>query len=419
VAKSKARFSAVEVARLAKRVEPKTRLYHDGGGLYLCVDKRGGTASWLFRYSLNGKAHTAGLGGYPAVSLAKARAKAEAARSVKLDGADPIGERRAARAAQLAAAAKAMTFRQCAEAYISDHRAGWSGRKTGAQWEASLSTYAYPVLGDLPVQDVDTGLVMKVLKSEVKKPDGAVEGTLWTARPETASRVRSRIENILDWAETNGHRPQGKNPARWKGHLENNLPAKSRVRAVVGHAALPAREVPAFMQQLRGREGLSSRALEFVVLTAARTSEVLEARWAEFDLESAVWVVPAARMKARTEHRVPLSSRAVEILTDLKAAKLDPRLVFPGKTGRPISNMSLLMQMRRMKRDDITAHGFRSTFRDWCADRGVARDLAEVCLAHAISSKAEAAYLRSDVLERRRPIMQDWADFCSSSMVSA
>lgn len=400
------RIAPVEVARLAKR----PGMHCDGGGLYLAVQPPPSKASsWVFRYMINGRARTMGLGPYPEFGLVEARELAATYRRMKAHGQDPLEAKEAERTAAKVARAKEMTFKQCARAYIDDHRAGWKNGKTADQWKASLETYAYPVFGDLPVGEVDTGLIMKVLKGPVK---GDARG-LWLARPETASRVRGRIEVILDWAETNGHRDPGKNPARWKGHLDNNLPARSKVRAVKGHAALPVDDVATFMADLRARGGLSPNALELAILTAARTNEVLGARWSEIDLDKGIWIIPADRMKAGREHRVPLSSRALELLHALLPEEPDQPFVFPGKPGKPLSNMAMLTLLRRMGRDDLTAHGFRSTFRDWCAERGIPRDLAEACLAHKVSDKTEAAYLRSDVFERRRPVMEAWAKHCA------
>jgi integrase len=405
-------FTQLELDRLIKR----QGVHAVGGGLYLSVGRAPSNAcSWVFRYMINKRARTMGLGPYPEIDLAEARAAAAEQRRIKAHGNDPLALKQAAKVTERVAAAKAMTFKECAEAYIRDHRAGWKNGKTGDQWQASLEAYAYPIIGPLPVQTVDTGLVMKVLKAEVRDP-GKEPATLWTARPETASRVRGRMEVILDWAETNGHREPGKNPARWKGHLENNLPAKSKVRPVKGHAALPVPETADFMSRLRARPGLSARALELTILTAARTNETLGARWAELDLDKAVWIIPAGRMKSQREHRVALSNRAVEILRELASEEAGQEYVFPGgSVGNPLSNMAMLKLLARMGRNDLTAHGFRSTFRDWCAESGIPRDLAEVCLAHTISNKAEAAYLRSDVLERRRPVMQAWADYCAAA----
>ncbi len=404
------RLKPITLDKLAKT----PGMHCDGGGLYMAVAPAPSNAcSWVFRYMIAKRARTMGLGPYPEITLAEARALAAEARRIKAHGQDPLELKTAAKVAERVAVAKSMTFKQCAQAYIADHRAGWKNEKTGDQWASSLEAYAYPVVGALPVGEIDTGLVMKVLKGEIRDP-GKDPAPLWTARPETASRVRGRIEVILDWAETNGHREPGKNPARWKGHLENNLPAKSKVRPVEGHAALPVPEAADFMSKLRARPGLSARALELAILTAARTSEVLGARWAELDLDKAVWIIPAGRMKSRREHRVALSDRAVEILRDLASEAGGQEIVFPGPAGKkPLSNMSMLKLLERMGRDDLTAHGFRSTFRDWCAESGIPRDLAEVCLAHTVSNKAEAAYLRSDVLERRRPVMQAWAKFCA------
>jgi integrase len=405
------KLKPIELGRKAKT----PGLHGDGGGLYLAVAPAPSTAcSWVFRYMINKRARTMGLGSYPEFTLEEAREKAAAARRMKAHGLDPLEVKQAEKVTERVAAAKAMTFKECAAAYIADHRAGWKNPKTGDQWEASLAAYAFPLLGSLPVAAIDTGLVMKVLKGDVLDKDGKPEGPLWTARPETASRVRGRMEVILDWAETNGYREPGKNPARWKGHLDNNLPAKSKVRPVVGHAALPVEDVAAFMASLRERPGLSARALELAILTAARTNEVIGAKWTELDLDKATWIIPRERMKSGREHRVPLSKRAVDILTELQPESGQGPFVFPsGSTDKPLSNMAMLKLLERMGRADLTAHGFRSTFRDWCAESGIARDLAEVCLAHAVTNKAEAAYLRSDVLERRRPVMQSWADYCA------
>ena len=405
------RLKPVELAKIARR----PGMHCDGGGLYLSVAPAPSSAcSWVFRYMLAKRAREMGLGPYPEITLAEAREKAAEARRMKAHGQDPLDLKQSAKVAERVAVAKSMTFRQCAQAYIEDHKAGWKNPKTGDQWEASLAAYAYPVIGDLPVQAVDTGLVMKVLKTEIRDP-GKEPDTLWNARSETASRVRGRMEVILDWAETNGYRDPGKNPARWKGHLDNNLPARAQVRKVEHHPHLPVDEVGAFMVRLRQREGLSARALELAILTAARTSEVLGARWSELDLDRAVWVIPAERMKARREHRVALSDKAVQLLRAIKKDELSAAFVFPNQAGtKSLSNMSMLALLARMGRTDLTAHGFRSTFRMWCAENGIPRDLAEVCLSHAVGNAVEAAYQRSDVLERRRPVMQAWADYCAA-----
>jgi integrase len=298
------------------------------------------------------------------------------------------------------AAAKAVTFDECATAYIASHRAGWRNAKHAAQWTSTLETYASPVFGKVPVQAVDVALVMRVLEP------------LWSVKPETASRVRGRIESILDWAKVRGHR-DGENPARWRGHLDHLLPARSKVRKIKHHAALPYGDVPVFMVALRGREAVAARALEFAILTAARTGEVLGTKWSEIDLTAAVWTVPALRMKAGAEHRVPLSAPALAVLRAMEKLR-DGDFVFPGDRHATLSNMSMLMLLRRMGHADLTAHGFRSTFRDWAAEcTSFANEVAEMALAHAIDDKTEAAYRRGALFERRRRLMQAWADFCT------
>jgi integrase len=410
------KLTKLQVDALSK----KPGLHSDGGGLYLNVsplsDKRPRTAnacSWVFRYMIAKRARTMGLGPYPEITLAEARAAAAEARKCKAHGQDPLALREEFKRATTAAAARSKTFKECAAAYISDHRAGWKNAKTGDQWEASLVAYAYPSIGPVAVDAIDTDLVMCILRADVGHKDGQAEGPFWEVRPETASRVRTRISAILDWAETKGLREPSKNPARWRGHLENLLPPRSKVRAVVSHAALPVSDMPTFLAASRVRVGMASRALEFAILTAARTTEVREAPWSEIDLAKAVWTVPAARMKGGRDHRVPLSTQAVAILQGLRSGGDGQGFVFEGgQRGHALSNNALLAALARMGRGDLTAHGFRSTFRDWCAETGVPRDLAEASLAHAISNKTEAAYLKSDVLERRRAVMQAWGDYC-------
>lgn len=376
-------------------------LYGDGAGLYLQVSKHR-TKSWVFRYTVDGRTREMGLGPFPAIKLADARELAAAARRAKVLGEDPIEARRAAQAAKRAEAAKAVTFRTAADRYINSHKASWRNTKHAAQWSATLEAYVYPVFGKLSVGEIDTGLVTKALEP------------IWTTKPETASRVRGRIEVILDWARVRGY-CSGENPARWRGHLDKLLPARSRVRGVKHHAALPFDELPAFMPELRAREGVAPRALEFAILTAARTGEVIGATWDEIDLAAKVWTVPAGRMKGKREHRVPLSDRAVKLLSEIKA-EASGEFVFPGgRKGAPLSNMALLATLKRMDRPDLTAHGFRSTFRDWAAERtSYPGDLVEMALAHTISNKVEAAYRRGDLFEKRRRLMDAWTKFCDS-----
>jgi integrase len=406
------RLNALKVTRAAS----KPGMYADGGGLYLQVTPGG--ASWIYRYMLKGCAREMGLGPLALYGLHDARAKALDARRLRHEGVDPIEARRAARAKERLDTARVMTFKQCADSYIKAHRAGWRNAKHAAQWEATLATYAEPIIGGLPVQAVDTALVMKVLELEVRDAT-----SLWTAKPETASRLRGRIESILDWAKVRGYR-EGENPARWRGHLDKLLPPRAKVRKVEHHAALPYSELPNFMVALRAQDGVAARALEFAILTAARTGEVLGARWGEIDTAEKLWTIPSERMKAGKEHRVPLSARSMAILQHMKPLRhfsqghsAAEAFVFPGgKYGLPLSNMAFLMLLRRMGREDLTAHGFRSSFRDWAAERtNFPSDVAEMALAHTVSSKVEQAYRRGDMFERRRRMMAVWATFCGTS----
>jgi integrase len=405
-----------DMTRAAERLSARTvqalrdrGLYADGKGLYLRIGPSG-ARSWIYRYMSGGRVHDLGLGPYPDIPLADAREKARDCRRLRLDGKDPLGERRAGRMAAKLEAARAMTFKACAEAYIASHSAGWKNPKHAAQWPATLGAYVYPIFGDLPVQAIDTGLVMKAVEP------------IWTVKPETAGRVRGRIESVLDWAAARGYRT-GDNPARWKGHLENLLPKRSKVARVEHHAALPYDEMASFMAGLRRQEGVAARALEFAILTAARTGEVIGARRGEFDLQGKLWTVPGERMKAGKEHRVPLSGRAAEIMEEMQKAKSsgESDFAFPGaKAGRPLSNMVFLMLMRRMGRGDLTAHGFRSSFRDWVAERtNFPHEVAEMALAHAVADKVEAAYRRGDLFQKRRQIMEAWARFCAAPLAVA
>jgi integrase len=398
VARTTGRLTALKVARA------KTPgMYADGGGLYLQVTERG--ASWLYRFMLNGRAREMGLGPLALFGLSDARAKALDARRLRHDGIDPIEARKAQRMRARLDAAKAMTFQQCAEAHIKAHRVGWRNGKHATQWEATLATYAGPIIGALPVQAIDTALVLKVLEP------------IWTVRSATASRLRGRIEAIVDWAKVRGYRG-GENPARWRGHLDKLLPARSKVRKVEHHAALPYAELPGFLVALREHQGIAARALEFTILTAARTGEVIGARWSEVDLLDKTWTVPAGRMKAGREHRVPLPARALAILEEMLAHRhSDDQFLFPGgKPGQPLSNMAFLMLLRGMGRGDLTTHGFRSSFRDWVAERtSFPSEVAEMALAHAVGNKVEAAYRRGDMFEKRRKLMEAWATFCTTA----
>lgn len=394
MARQLGKLSAVSVPRIKE-----VGLHSDGGGLYLRVTKDGGKF-WMFRFMLHGKAREMGLGPLHALSLAEARTKAVECRKLLNEGIDPIEARSSEHIKKRLEAARAKTFRQCAEAYIEAHEAAWSNAKHKWQWENTLERFAYPVFGDLPVQDVDVTLVMKVLDP------------IWKSKTETASRLRGRIESILDWAHVREYRT-GENPARWRGRLENLLPARSKIQKVEHHPALPYDEVAAFMAALSRQTALAAYALQLTILTATRTNEVLNAAWDEFDLKNKVWVIPADRMKMKKEHRVPLTEPALKLLKQLQEVKTS-NYVFPGNPGKPLSNTAMLMLLRRMERNDITVHGFRSSFRDWCAEQtNFAREVSEAALAHAIGDKVEAAYRRSDLFDKRRLLMNEWAKYCT------
>ncbi len=380
--------------------------YGDGKGLWLQV-RDASHRSWLYRYMLNGKARQMGLGTVEAVSLAEARAAADEARKLVRQGIDPIERRHAGRVAK--ATANALTFRETAERYIAAHQASWRNAKHCQQWNNTLATYAYSVIGDLAVSAIDVGHVMQVLEP------------LWHNKTETASRLRGRIEAVLDNATARGWRT-GENPARWRGHLENLLPARSKMQQVKHHAALPWREMGAFMATLRDQDGIAARALEFAILTAARTGEVIAAHWAEIDLAEGLWTVPAERMKAGREHRVPLSAAALGVLEEMAPAQgLAGDFLFIGaKKGKHLSQMAMLMLLRRMGRGELTAHGFRSTFREWAAEAtAYPREVAELALAHVNKDKVEAAYQRGDLFAKRRELMEDWAAFCDRPAIPA
>jgi integrase len=388
-----------KLSALAVSKTSKPGYYGDGGGLWLQVAKTG-SKSWIFRFTVAGKQRAMGLGGLRTVDLAKARVLARECRLQLLDGKDPIEARKAVRLADALQQARLMTFDQCAAAYINAHRSGWKNAKHAEQWKNTLATYASPVIGALPVADVDTDLVVKVLSP------------IWGTRTETATRVRGRIESILDWATVSRFR-QGDNPARWRGHLENLLANPNRIAPVRNHPALPWREVPAFMGLLAQCNGVAARAAEFAILTAARSGEVRGATWAEVDLEAKLWTIPAERMKAGKEHRVPLSTAATALLAAIPGRE---GLIFPGRSESvALSDMSLTAVLRRMGRSDITIHGFRSSFRDWCAEavgNSFAREVCEHALAHSLPDRVEAAYRRGDLLEKRVMLMQAWADYC-------
>ncbi len=391
------------MARKAKELSPLVvgRLKEPGhhavggvAGLYLYVSDSG-AKSWVLRASIAGKRRHMGLGGFPDVPLAQAKDKARLARDAISQGVDPIMQRKAAISQLRASHASEKTFKDAAESYIEAHGESWKNAKHRAQWSSTLETYAYPVVGKLFVRDVGQEHVLAILEP------------IWKEKTETATRLRGRIESVLDWATARKFR-SGENPARWKGHLDKLLPAPGRIQRVVHHRALPISSLSGFMVELRKRDGTAARALEFAILCASRSGEVRGACWSEIDMDARVWTIPATRMKAGREHRVPLSSDAVDLLKKLPRF-VDNDLVFPAPRGAQLSDMSLTAVLRRMEVDAVP-HGFRSSFRDWAGElTNHPRELAEQALAHTLENKVEAAYRRGDALEKRRMMMEDWA----------
>ena len=388
----------LNAAKVAAIKEPGD--YCDGNSLYLQVSGAG-TKSWLFRYRFGQKRRHKGLGSYPTVSLQDAREAAMACKRLLQAHKDPIEEARNQKALVRLEAARGLTFRECTHRYLQANSVKWSNAKHRKQWASTLERYAFPKFGSQPVQHITQSLIMEVLEP------------LWTTKTETASRLRGRIEAVLGWATVSGFR-EGQNPARWKDHLDHALPAKQRARRIKHHPALPHKEIARFLEDLREQEGVAATALEFTILTAARTNEVLGARWSEIDLHKKLWSVPTDRMKARKPHRVPLSDCAVQVLNRLHQTR-QGELIFPGqKAGAPLSNMAMLKTLERMGRTGITVHGFRSTFRDWAAETGHPSDVVEPALAHAKQNAVEAAYYRSDQFDRRVTLMDDWGRYCST-----
>ena len=392
------RLSALKVEK-AKR----PGMYADGGGLYLRVAE-GGSKQWIYRYVTNDRCRDMGIGPVHVLTLAEAREKARDASKLRLEGVDPIASKRARMAALKAAEAKAMTFGDCVKGFIKDNEASWTSRKHRQEWERSLIKYAFPLLGSLPVAAIDTPLVLRVLKP------------IWSTTPESASRVRGRIENVIGWATIHGYR-SGDNPARWNGHLEHALPA-----VVKGdhHAALPYAEVPAFMTKLREQTSVPAKCLEFLILTSTRLDEAREATWDEIDLDQRLWIIPASRMKGRREHRVPLSTAALAVLQDMLATRQSD-YVFPGAySGKAIGKNTPRGLVRQLIGRRVTVHGFRSSFRDWAAERtNFPEYVAEKALAHTVPSAVERAYQRGDLFEKRRRLMDAWADYCAKPVAAA
>jgi integrase len=410
-----------------KRMTPG--LYSDGNGLYLQItagtantEEEYVTKSWIFRYAVGSgkekRERKMGLGAYPLVSLAVAREMAIECSLKRLRGIDPLDEREANKRANAVTAAKTITFEKAAELYIAAHRAGWRSAKHASQWPNTLKTYVYPILGEMAVRDIDTAFVMRVLEP------------IWTTKTETASRVRGRIESILDWAKVNGYR-DGENPARWSGHLAHSLPPHGKVRKVNPQPALPHAQMPAFMAELRTRAGTSVKCLEFTILTAARTEESIGAKWPEIDFGDKVWTVPPERMKGGREHRVPLSDAAMAVTEHMRSLRQND-YVFPGdREGKTLGPTAMLDALHRMNvhrekaglsrwvdpkanNEDAVPHGFRSSFRDWVSEEtNFAGDLAEAALAHIKADKVEAAYKRGTMFQKRRELMDAWAAYCA------
>jgi integrase len=399
------RLSIREIAKARKGALPPGK-YHDGAGLYLQIGPTG-TAAWIFRYMLDRRSRDMGLGSLSILDAAKARKARDEQRELLLRRVDPIEARDQSYQQDRLERSRSMTFRQCAEAYIEAHRAAWSNAKSAPQWRSSLKTYSYPIFGSLPVQAVDTALVMKAL------------APIWTEKTDTATKVRGRIEVILGWATTQGYR-QGDNPARWKGHLANLLAQPSKVAPVQHQPALPFAEIAEFITELRSIEGVAADCLAFTILTASRTSEAIGARWSEIDLERKLWVVPPDRIKSRREHRQPLSAPALAILASRRKKKRSD-FVFEGrKAGKPLSNMAMLKLLARMGRDDITTHGFRSSFKDWAAEMTTfPNEVSEMALAHVVSDATERAYRRGDLYAKRAGLMDEWAAWCGTKRKGA
>lgn len=390
-------------------------------GLYLRVI--GNSRAWVLCSALGTRINRSGkevvrrlnmgLGPYPEISLSEARDKARELRKQIREGIDPLQRKREAKIQAVRKIARTKTFAQCAQNFLEDKKAEWKNEKHAKQWESTLKTYAFPIIGEMPVAAVDVEAVLRVLRQEIR--DGDTVSPLWNARNETASRLRGRIESILDWAKVSKLR-EGENPAAWQGNLKHALPAPAKIQKVEHHPALPFKEIGAFMVELRKREGLSARALEFAILTAARSGEVRGATWSEIDLDARTWTVPTERMKAAKAHTVPLSDSAYQLLKRLPRI-VGNDLLFPSPRGKEMSDQVFNKLFERMERTNITAHGFRSTFKDWarsCKGTEYADEISELALAHVNSDQTRAAYARDQLLQQRALLMQDWAEYCNA-----
>jgi integrase len=396
----KIRAKIREVEDLQFSPKAKNALVGDGEGLYLGISKSG-TASWLFRYMDHGKAKSVGLGGYPATSLQKAREKAQTMRDARTDGIDPMHAKQEVIREQKLQQAKSKTFEACALEFIKFSRPSWKNEKHAQQWTNTLTQYAYPVIGKKPISDVQADDITRIL------------APIWQTKTETATRLRGRIESILDWSTVNGWR-KGDNPARFRGHMEYLLP-KVRSGAKNHHASLPYEQMPAFMKDLQQQSGMARYALEFLILCASRTGEIVGAKWEEFDLEKGIWTIPASRMKADVEHRVPLGQRTLQILAIIKPFSGKSYVFITGKKDTAMSTMAMAMLLRRMEKTEITVHGMRSTFRNWAGEcTAYPFQVCEQALAHRLPDAVAAAYLRSDFFVNRVNLMRDWATFALS-----
>ena len=395
MAKTVKRLKDLQIRRLS---QPGS--YPDGEGLYLQV-RTSGAKDWFYRYEVEGKGRKRGLGSYPTLSLEQARDDALECRQLRQQGIDPVDYAKAQRQKEALDEAKSFTFKECALTYINSHNRGWKNRKHESQWRNTLETYAYPTIGDISVQDIDIGLVMEVLEP------------IWYEKTETASRVRQRIENILDWATVKQYR-SGDNPALWRGRLDKLLPKRVKVQKPVHFPAMDYRELPEYFQALRKRDSVATRALAFTILTAARNGEARAVTNDELDIKGKIWTIPDSRMKADREHRVPLSAEALKIIKEMEPFRRHTdNFIFPGQAhAKPISEASLLKVVKQQDKT-LTVHGFRSTFRDWCAEQtSFPREVAEAALAHSVRDKTEAAYQRGDLFEKRRKLMDQWAQYC-------
>lgn len=426
MAKRAIEMRPAQIAALKPKHKKRPTTYNVGGitGLQIQVQPSG-NKSWLLRIVIGGKRREIGLGAYPDTGLAAARDKARDLRDRVANGADPVAERQAAKAAVVVEQKRRLPFSKAMESYLVAKVTEFRNEKHKAQWRSTLATYAAPLIGSTDVAEIDVKDVQRVLMQDVTDKAGNIEGALWLVRTETASRLRGRIEGVLAWATVAGHRT-GDNPARWKGNLDAVMPKPGKVAKVDNQPALSLDDLPAFTAALAKREGLAARALELGILCASRSGEVRGAEWSEIDLEAALWTIPAARMKMKREHRVPLSKAAVALLEGLERRDDSP-YVFPAVRGGMLSDMTLSAVMRRMHESEpgrwldrvskrpAVPHGFRSTFRDWAAEKTeFPRDMAEIALAHNVGSEVERAYRRGDMLEKRRAMMAEWADFCLS-----